>query len=114
MDTQALARRIVELAEDKQATDIVLLDLRSMRTFADYFIICTGESDRQLKAVLDSIEEGVAKEFGYESIPEGKGEAGWVLLDYVDIVVHIFSKDMREFYKLENLWNEAAPLIVVQ
>ena len=114
MDTQALARRIVELAEDKQATDIVLLDLRSLRTFADYFIICTGESDRQLKAVLDSVEEGVAKEFGYESIPEGQTAAGWVLLDYVDIVVHIFSKEMREFYKLENLWNEAAPLVGVQ
>lgn len=114
MDTQALARRIVELAEDKQAVDIVLLDLRSLRTFADYFIICTGESDRQLKAILDAVDDGVAKEFGLETKSEGQTESGWVLLDYSDVVVHIFSKEMRDFYKLEKLWSEAVPLVVVQ
>ena len=69
MDTQALARRIVELAEDKQATDIVLLDLRSLRTFADFFVICNGESDRQLKAILDAVDTGVETEFGLDAKP---------------------------------------------
>jgi ribosome-associated protein len=114
MDTQALARRIVELAEDKQATDIVLLDLRSLRTFADFFVICNGESDRQLKAILDAVDKGVEDEFGLEAKPEGQTQSGWVLLDYGDVVVHIFSKEMRSFYALERLWHEATPLVVVQ
>lgn len=114
MDTQALARRIVEIAEDKQATDIVLLDLRSLRIFADFFVICNGESDRQLKAILDAIDSGVDAEFGLEAKPEGQTQSGWVLLDYGDVVVHIFSKEMRSFYALERLWHEATPLVVVQ
>jgi ribosome-associated protein len=114
MDTQALARRIVEIAEDKQATDIVLLDLRSLRTFADFFVICNGESDRQLKAVLEAIDDGVEDEFGLDAKPEGQAQSGWVLLDYGDVVVHIFSREMRSFYALERLWQEATPLVVVQ
>lgn len=114
MDTQAFARRIVELVEDKQASDIVLLDLRSLNTFADFFVICNGESDRQLKALLDAVDEGVAKQFGREVKAEGHADSGWVLLDYGDVVVHIFSKAMREFYRLERLWHEATPLVVVQ
>jgi ribosome-associated protein len=114
MDTHALARRVVELLEDKQASDIMLLDLRSLHTFADFFVICSGESDRQLKALLDVVDEGVAGEFGLETKSEGVTSAGWVLLDYGDVVVHIFSREMREFYRLERLWSNATPLVVVQ
>jgi ribosome-associated protein len=114
MDTQALARRVVELLEEKQASDIMLLDLRSLRTFADFFVICSGGSERQLKSLLDVVDEGVAEEFGFETKTEGMTSAGWVLLDYGDVVVHIFSNEMRDFYRLERLWDAATPLVVVQ
>lgn len=114
MDTQALARRVVELLEDKQASDIMLLDLRSLRTFADFFVICSGDNERQLKALLDVVDAGVSAEFDLETKTEGVTSAGWVLLDYGDIVVHIFSREMREFYRLERLWSNATPLVVVQ
>ncbi|MBC8159630.1 MAG: ribosome silencing factor [Roseiflexaceae bacterium] len=113
-ESHALARRVVELAEDKQASDIVMLDLKPLNTIADYFVICSGESDRQLKAVLNAIDEGLEIEFGRSGRNEGTPETGWVLLDYGDVVVHIFSTTQREFYRLERLWNKATPVVVVQ
>lgn len=113
-ETQALARRIVELAEDRQATDIIMLDLRELNTIADYFVICSGESDRQLKAILQAIDEGVGNEFGLEARTEGTADTGWILLDYGDVVVHIFSVALRDFYRLERLWSKATPVVVVQ
>lgn len=113
-DTQVLARRIVELAEDRQATDIVMLDLKPLSTVADYFVICSGESDRQLKAILSAIDEGVSREFGLDARTEGTADTGWVLLDYGDVVVHIFSASLRDFYRLERLWSKANPVVVVQ
>ncbi len=104
----------VEAAEDKQASDIVLLDLRKLNTFADFFVICTGESERQLKAIIESIDQRVSSELGIDTRSEGTTESGWVLLDYGDLVVHIFSKAQREFYRIEHLWSNATPLIVVQ
>jgi ribosome-associated protein len=114
MDTQAFARRVVEIVEDKQARDIVLLDLRHLNTFADFFVICNGESDRQLRALVNAVDEGIAKEFGLEVKSEGHSDSGWVLVDYGDVVVHIFSNEMRDYYRLERLWGEATPLVVVQ
>lgn len=113
-DTQALARRVVELAEEKQATDIRLLDLQPLSTIADYFVICSGESDRQLKAIISSIDDGIGNEFGREARIEGTPETGWVLLDYGDVVVHVFSAALRDFYRLERLWSNATPVVVVQ
>lgn len=113
-DTFTTARRIVELAEEKQASDIVLLDLKPLSTIADYFVICSGESDRQLKAILTAIDEGIGREFGIEPRAEGAAETGWVLLDYGDIVVHIFSATQRDYYRLERLWSKATPVVVVQ
>ncbi len=106
-----LAKKIVEAAADKQATDVVLLDTRKICSFADYFVICSGESDRQLeaihRAVIDTLKE--AGETFYHS--EGAAASGWMLLDLGDIVVHIFTTGVRDFYQLENLWS-AAPVIV--
>jgi ribosome-associated protein len=109
-----LARRAVEIAEDKQASDIVMLDLQKLNTVADYFVICSGESERQLKAIVDSIDEGVSREFGREARVEGTPDTGWILLDYGDVVVHIFSVALRDYYRLERLWSKAAPVVVVQ
>ena len=114
IEATTLARRTVELAEDKLASDIVMLNLHNLNSIADYFVICTGESDRQLKAILDAIDEGIGKEFGRSARAEGTPDTGWVLLDFGDVVVHVFSMAMRDFYRLERLWSKATPVVVVQ
>ena len=114
IEATTLARRTVELAEDKLASDIVMLNLHNLNAIADYFVICTGESDRQLKAILDAIDEGIGKEFGRNARAEGTPDTGWVLLDFGDVVVHIFSVAMRDYYRLERLWSKATPVVVVQ
>lgn len=114
IESTILARRVVELAEDKQASDIVMLDLQHLNAVADYFIICSGESDRQLKAILAAIDEGISKEFERDARVEGTPDTGWVLLDYGDVVVHIFSVALRDYYRLERLWSKATPVVVVQ
>lgn len=95
-------------ASDKKASDIVVLDLRGILGYADYFVICTGGTERQTKAIHDAVNEGMKKERGM--LPrrvEGLPQATWILLDYVDVVVHVFTPDVREYYRLEQLWGEA-------
>ena len=109
------ARRPTELAEliagyaaDAKAIDLVELDLREVLGYTDYFVICTGNTDRQTKAIHDRINEGLKKEHGL--LPrrvEGLGESRWILMDYLDVVVHVFTPEAREFYRLEQLWGEA-------
>ena len=114
IESSTLARRAVEIAEDKQASDIVMLDLQQLSYVADYFVICSGESDRQLKAILDAIDETLSREFDREARIEGTPDTGWVLLDYGDVVVHIFSVALRDYYRIERLWSKATPVVVVQ
>ncbi len=104
----------VALVEDKQARDIMLLDLRQLNTIADYFVICSGDNDRQLRAIVDAVDQGVARETGRDPKIEGAPDSGWVILDYGDVVIHIFSAAQREFYRLERLWNQATPVVVLQ
>src|SRR5689334_2918358 len=96
-----LGRLAVTIAEDRQASEIMMLDLRQLNSIADYFVICTGESERQLKAILDAIDERVSQELGREARVEGTASTGWVLLDYGDVVVHIFSPTLRDYYRIE-------------
>jgi ribosome-associated protein len=108
---EQMAAVIAELASDHKAIDIVQLDLRGMVGYADYFLICSGRTDRQTKAIHDAIHQGMKDEHGL--IPrrvEGLPEARWILLDYLDVVVHVFTPDMREYYRLEQLWGEAPAL----
>jgi ribosome-associated protein len=114
IEASTLARRAVEIAEDRQASDIVMLDLHNLNAIADYFVICTGESDRQLKAILNAIDEDVGREFGQSPRVEGTADTGWILLDYGDVVIPIFSTALREFYRIERLWSKATPVVVVQ
>ena len=110
-----LARRIVDLASDKQASDIVLLDIRGISLIADYFVICTAGSERQAVAILKDLGERLVEEFGRKPLhTEGKPDSGWVLLDYGDVIVHIFSPSQRTFYNLEQLWAAATPIVRVQ
>lgn len=91
-----------------------MLDLRKLNTIADFFVICTGESERQLKAILEAIDERVLIELGREARAEGTADTGWILLDYGDVVVHIFSVMLRDYYRIERLWSQATPVVVVQ
>jgi len=102
-----LARKIVDLAGDKQATDILLLDTREVCTFTDYFVICSGESNRQIKAIVDNISISLKKEDILPIHEEGTADSGWILLDYGSIIVHIFSPLERDYYQLEKLWEKA-------
>ena len=108
LEGAGLASLIEEFAADKKAIDIVELDLRGVLGYTDYFVICTGNTDRQAKAIHDRIYEGMKKEHGV--LPrrvEGLSEARWILMDYLDVVVHVFTPEAREFYRLEQLWGEA-------
>lgn len=109
-----MARKVVAAASEKQATDTVLLDVRQVCGFADYFVICSGESGRQLKAILDEVEHELKKEGVRPHHSEGALDSGWLLLDFGDVIVHIFAPLEREFYQLDELWHEATPIVRIQ
>ncbi len=109
-----LARRIVELAEDKKAADIVLLDLSGLTTLADYFVIRSGGSERQLAAIADGIVETLRDERVRPIGREGVSASHWILLDYGAVVVHIFTPPERDYYQLERHWGEAKTVLRVQ
>lgn len=108
------ARTAVEAASDKLATDIVLLDVREICGFADYFVICSGESERQLKTIFEEIEHALKNEGATPHHREGDVDSGWLLLDYGDVIIHIFSPAERELYRLEELWGGSAPVVRIQ
>ncbi|GAB4561846.1 MAG: ribosome silencing factor [Anaerolineae bacterium] len=114
LDASALAHAIVDLAEEHQAEDIVLLDLRAISILADYFVICSGTSTRQLQALVDAIEEGLDRQGKHPLHIEGTPESGWLLMDYGDVVVHIFSPEQRAYYALERFWEKAQVVVKVQ
>jgi ribosome-associated protein len=109
-----VARRVVELAEDKKAADIVLLEVEPLTTIADYLVICSGGSERQLAAIADGIAEGLEE----ERIPiigrEGQAASHWILLDAGSVIVHVFAPPERDYYDLERLWAEARMILRVQ
>ena len=108
---ESLARRVAELMDDKKATEIVALDLRGLANFTDFFIVCSGGSDRQVKAIHDAIREGMKDDF--EMLPvrtEGERERSWILLDYGDCIAHVMLPEVRDYYRLEQLWGDAPPL----
>lgn len=98
-------------AADKKALDIVAIDVASLLVVTDYFVICTGTNDRQVRTIADEVEERLRVECGLKPIGrEGEAEGKWVLLDFVDVVVHVFQPAEREFYRLEKLWSDAPRL----
>lgn len=107
MDSKTLAFKLAGLALTKKASDIKILDLRNITTISDFFVICTGHSEPQVKAIADAVLEGSKNEGEYVWHKEGTNMKSWVLLDFVDVVVHIFLRDTRSFYALEKLWGDA-------
>ncbi len=114
MSALDLARRIVELAEDKKAADIVLLDLTGLTTVADYFVIASGGSERQLDAIADGIVSGMRDEKVHVFGREGTAASHWVLVDFGSVVVHIFTPPERDYYQLERHWSEAKTIVRLQ
>jgi ribosome-associated protein len=104
---EPLVDRIAEIASDRKAIDIRILDVRGMVGYTDFFVICSGNTERQTKAIHDAIHESLKAEGVLPRRVEGAREARWVLMDYLDAVVHIFTPDARSFYRLEQLWGEA-------
>ncbi len=109
-----IAKLAVDVASDKKATDIVLLDIQGVSVIADYFVICTGANPRQIRAIATAIDEKLS-EHGLPAFHrEGAADSGWLLLDYGDVIVHIFGPKEREYYRLERLWSNAKTVIYLQ
>jgi len=109
-----LARSVVTTLEDKKGEDILLLDIQNLASFADYFVLCNGTSDRMLESLAGAIQESVKKQFGMIASVEGKPEDGWLVVDLGDVVVHLFSPDQRDYYDLEKLWDRGKVLLRLQ
>jgi ribosome-associated protein len=100
--------------ENKKGEDIILIDLQDIAIFADYFVICSGSTNRMIQALVDSAIDQVKKEYRINARVEGQAEDGWMLVDYGDIILHIFSPQRRDYYRLEELWSEGKVLLHVQ
>ena len=101
------ARRIAALAQDKLARDVVILDMRPVCSYTDYFVVCTGNNPRQTKAIWDEVHARMKQEHGL--LPRsaaGESEATWIVADYLDVVLHVFTPEARDFYGLEDLWGD--------
>jgi ribosome-associated protein len=116
--SEALARRIASVALDKKARDVVVLDMRGVVSYTDFLVIATGNTERQTKAIEEAIYQDLKRaEDGPRRVPErveGAGEARWILMDYLDAVVHVFTPAARDYYRLETLWGEVPALEVEQ
>ena len=108
------ARRTTEIASEHQGVEILLLDITSIADFADFFVIMTGENKRHLDALSNSITSSMKSSIFKLTSREGNSESGWILLDYGDIIIHIFGTEEREFFQLEELWGSATALIRIQ
>ena len=112
MISQKIAEEAVRIAEDKKGKEIILLDLKGVSIIADYFIVCSGESSVHMRSIAQEVEKSF-KERGIKLFnPQSLRNSGWILLDFGTVVIHIFSKEAREFYQLERLWADASKIII--
>ncbi len=111
LDPGELARTAVELASEKQAEDIVMLDIRQLTGFADYFVILSAENRRQLQSLQEDIAKFLKDSGASLHHKEGTAESGWMLLDYSDVIIHLFGVEERSYYQLDELWSGAAQVV---
>jgi ribosome-associated protein len=112
MDSLELARHIADIIADQKGENILLLDIQQLSILADYFVIASSASERQAKAILDDVREKVKQDTDARLLHiEGEASTGWVLMDYGDVVVHLFSEETREYYDLEGLWKEGRVVV---
>jgi ribosome-associated protein len=117
-DTRDIARelalRIADILVETPASDTVVLDIRGLSTFSDFFVICSGENERQLRAIAEKVQEELREEGIRPRRVEGTPRSGWMVLDFNDAIVHVFDNELRDFYKMERLWAEAPRLLAIQ
>lgn len=113
-DPVEIGRTVAEVASDRLATDIAVLDIRELTTIADVFVVCSADNPRQLNAVREEIAMKLREQDVDARRVEGVAETGWILMDYGDVIVHLFTEDQREFYRLEDLWAEATTVLRIQ
>jgi ribosome-associated protein len=114
LEAEELGRAVVELAVGKFGEDVLLLDIRAMSTIADYFVICSGTSERQLQAIYEAVQMGL-RELGARLLhTEGTSASGWILMDYGAVIVHVLSPPTRRYYNLEQLWKDAKTVVRIQ
>lgn len=114
LEAEQIARLATELASEKQARDIAMLDVRPLCSFADYFIICTGDTKRHIEAIWQSIHEVLRAKDVVPHHNEGTPDSGWLLIDFGSVIIHIFAPLERDYYQLDRLWNKAVPVIRIQ
>ena len=114
LESHQLARTIVDMLEERKAENILLLDVQEVTILADYFVICSATSERQIRALSGDLSRQLKAEVGKPLNVEGQADSGWVLVDYGDVIVHIFSPSMRTFYDLEGFWKEAKTVVRIQ
>lgn len=110
MECDERALRAAELAEEKKALEVAVLDLRGLCSFTDFFVVCSGQSPLQLRAIAESVEQGLKEEGVVPIAVEGKGQGNWIVLDFGDVLVHVMSETARSYYALERLWGDAKVL----
>lgn len=111
LDAEGLAHRAVDVLSDRSALDIALLDISKSSSFADYFVIATAQSPLHFNALREHLEKSLKEEGVGLRHGEGTPDSGWVLLDFGDLIIHIFSPEKREFYRLEDLWGKTTPVV---
>jgi ribosome-associated protein len=114
LESSDLARQIVDLISDKKGSDILMLDTRPVSFIADFFVIATCDNERQTQAIADDIQKQLKKDSVLPLSVEGTRNSGWLLLDYNGVIVHLFSPAMRDFYRLEKLWDHAPVVVRMQ
>ena len=107
MSSRELADRIASVASDRKAADIRMLEVSGLVGYTDWFVICSGNTERQTKAIRDAVHEDLKRDGMMPARVEGEREARWILMDYLDAIVHVFTPEARAFYRLEQLWGEA-------
>lgn len=113
-DPVEIAKRVADIASDSLATNITLLDISEVTSFADVFVICSADNIRQLNALREDIVDGLREDGQRPRRTEGVAETGWLLLDYGDVIIHLFTEEQRAFYRLDDVWSEAQKLLVIQ
>lgn len=114
LEPEALAQRIADLLSDRQAEDIVLMDISKVSSFTDYFVLATAGNPRQMNALIDSVGQELRKDGVRPLRTEGGPDSGWVLLDFGNAIVHLFSPDDRDYYNLEGLWAQGVSVVHIQ
>jgi ribosome-associated protein len=109
-----VARNLVNALEERKGENIILMDIHEIASFADYFIICSGSSDRMLNALADAVSQAAHQDFQLSARVEGHPEDGWLLVDVGDTIVHLFDPELRDYYRLEQLWDKGKVLVKLQ